>query len=121
MAERVQVLLDDSRKLFDRFGVTHVVIEWPKFFASSKGRTTADKGDLGKLYLAASALFCQAITHGAKADLLDVNAWKGQLNKAAVIYHIRRRMAHLGVDDNTFHSHEWDAVGIGLSVLGSFI
>lgn len=118
MADRVSVLMDETRSVLQRFDGTQVVVEWPRFFGSAKGRTAADKGDLGKLYLSASSIFCEAIRFGASAELIDVNQWKGQLNKAAVIYHIRRR---LEVSDTYFKSHEWDAVGLGLSFLGCFL
>lgn len=118
MADRVGKLMEDSLSLYKRYNVDTVVVEWPRFFGSSKGRMVADSGDLGKLYLAASAVFCQAITFQADAHFIYVNAWKGQLNKAAVIYHICKR---LDISDKVFHSHEWDAVGIGLSFMGHFV
>lgn len=112
-------------ELFNRFNdsglesfVDIVVCEYPQFFQSFAGMTSAAHGDLVKLAIMYGRINQIAVYHSATFKGVEVNTWKGQMSKDAVIHRIKKR---LGADACLrFKTHIWDAVGIGLWAKGHF-
>lgn len=98
--------------------VTHsasfTACEWPRLMSE----VTARRGDLVKL------TFVVGVLCGATAPLpflqVEVAAWKGQLSKAITEKRIRRFLGDDTCEKLKLKSHMWDAVGIGLYLIGRF-
>ena len=97
--------------------VTQFAVEWPSYFSSGKGNTSAARGDLGKLYGAATTAVLSGMRCCHNVELIDVVTWKGQLPKPIVV---KRIMKILQCGDKAYKSHEWDAIGIGLYAFFGF-
>lgn len=114
----IDSLCEQMKDLLDRINsgvgfVTDVICEYPQYFQSMGGITSATRGDLVKLCIAYGRLNQVCVDRGATFQGVEVNSWKGQLKKEAVIYHIRKR---LGTEAcRPFKSHIWDSVGLGLN------
>lgn len=89
-------------------------LEEPSFFQSAGGQVSASSGSLVKLSFLVGALFNVVEGSGFLCKLVPVNTWKGQLPKTLVAERIQAIMRR------SFVSHEYDAVGIGLHMLGKF-
>lgn len=112
-------MAEDYRKVFQNFNIARVDSEFPQFFDSAGGHSTAARGDLQKLTFIVGVY--AGITWDFKAIWYPwlVNEWKGQLSKEIVERKILRRIPEvtkLGVE-----SHMWDAIGIGLHAQGRFV
>lgn len=116
---RATYLYKRVSKVIQSLNPDRCVVEWPAYFhGSAAGQAAAGSGDLMKLTLAASVVFCASANLRIPCDLLPVNDWKGQLSKKVVIYRVK---GYLGEDKCTqFKDHVWDAVGMGLSIKGTF-
>lgn len=92
---------------------THVFVEDPAYFDSAGGQMSARRGDLKKLVFLAG-MICGRLIY--QSQIVRVNDWKGQLPKVVVEARVRSALG----DDNCegYHSHIWDAVGMGLYLKG---
>lgn len=97
------------------YNIRTVYIEYPKKFNSLKGDMVADKGDLVKLAELVGYFTAYFNVLEISVIDIDINKWKGQMSKEAVINRISRLLP--GINP---HSHDWDAIGIGLYVKGDF-
>ena len=93
-----------------------VYIEYPQKFGGVMGDMVSNKGDLGKLFTCAGYFIGYL---RCPFELVPVNKWKGQLPKRIVNQRVEKILSEkeqmlLSVN----HSHDWDAVGIGLYVQG---
>ena len=79
----------------------------------------AARGDLVKLSIFVGMLCYRArlLVGPENVFFVPVNQWKGQLSKELVELRIKKFYASRNFHAK-FTSHEWDAVGIGLHVLG---
>jgi hypothetical protein len=112
LCDQMKDLLDLINCGTDGF-VTDVICEYPQFMPSRIGITSATRGDLVKLAITYGRLNQVCADRQATFQGVEVNSWKGQMRKEAVIYHIKKR---LGTEAcRSFTSHIWDAVGIGLN------
>lgn len=98
-----------------------VAIELPGFFAGAGGRMVAARGDLVKLATLAGGLAGIATVEKKFKCWVDINLWKGQVEKGLMLRRIQHLM-HLrlpaevcGIKRN---SHELDAIGIGMHLHG---
>ena len=94
-------------------------IEYPMIMQSPGGTASSRRGDLVKLAIAAGQL---ARTFSGPpltepVRWVEIGMWKGQMSKHATLMRVQRKM---GENYRPFRSHEIDAVGIGLYVLGRF-
>lgn len=105
--------------------IVRVWCEYPAFFGSHGGQTSARRGDLVKLAVIVGRLeqlcFTQRVERFKYVEIMD---WKGQLSKKAVNEEIADRLSKdertkAGMSPN--QSHDWDAVGIGLHVKGVWL
>ena len=108
-------------------------IEYPAFFETSGGKTSARSGALVKLAYACGRIHetCRYLVEKNVVSV-PVNQWKGQLPKAAINSRIlryyakqygsksraRRELESVGASHN--QSHDWDSIGLGLWVKGVF-
>lgn len=95
-----------------------LVIEWPEYYSGSpKGRASAGRGNLQKLFCGADAvLFAAFSVHwpANKVVRVPVTKWKGQMSKRQVDFRIEKRIGE------TYPDHVSDAVGLGLFWMGEF-
>lgn len=91
-----------------------VFMEFPSYFKSMGGQTTANSGALVKLSVLVGILAGTL----KEVNLVHVNDWKGQLPKVLVKHRIQRRLGESACKQ--FRAHMWDAVGIGLYMKGHF-
>jgi Holliday junction resolvasome RuvABC endonuclease subunit len=91
-----------------------MLLEWPEMWSGSvKSQASASTGKLLKLAALCGALELVAVQHIPEVSLfVSANEWKGQLEKQAVNFRIRRALGR------SYPNHAADAVGIGLAVLG---
>jgi Holliday junction resolvasome RuvABC endonuclease subunit len=93
-----------------------VASEYPAFFQSAGGQTTAASGALVKLTYLVGCIGMAMYDLGYDLQLVSPTAWKGQLPKTVVEGRIRKIFP--GWQPTRKASHEWDAVGIGAYALG---
>lgn len=122
--DRVLDVRKRTQKLFDsmfEFGGDGygVAIELPKYMPSPTGQAAASGGNLVTLFLCVAGIISATHAEKRQLKLVDVNEWKGTMSKEAVISRIKKRFAAQRMQV-AFRSHEWDAVGVGLHVLGVF-
>lgn len=88
-----------------------VVIEFPEFHESLKGRTARSTGSMDKLAFLIGVM-AASFPRPWAVKLVRVRQWKGQLPKEVVISRMKKRHGdrpeEIGVK-----SHAWDALGIG--------
>ena len=100
--------------VFDEYGTRVVVIEWPKpWVGNAKSRAATDSGNLLKLAFLIGQIEFACRESGYKCILVEPDAWKGNMNKNAVIERIKRRLRGWSPG-----SHDADAVGMGLVAMG---
>lgn len=121
---RVQDACDTLDAILGRLRLSHTIkkgyCEMPGLFQSAGGQVTGTSGALVKLAFATGALCRTADAFGIEMKLMEVNTWKGQLPKAAVNRRLREILDATGNKDVRPTNHDWDAIGIGLFVLGRF-
>lgn len=117
---RAALLAEMVMDVVDRYKIPVVVCECPQFFGGAGGEMVAARGDLVKLSIAVGAMVGQAqkMVHAVDFWPVEVNTWKGQLKKEIVNKRILRTLGASFCDG--LHSHDWDAVGIGLWARGDF-
>ena len=102
-------------KFVKKYGPNKFWIEYPKKFDSAKGDMVAARGDLVKLAALVGHFEAYLVSKKMKVEMLDVNIWKGQMPKEAVMHRIKRILP--GIKPV---SHDWDAIGMGLHLRGDF-
>jgi len=114
-------LFDDFEKIFSMYKIIRVDSEFPQFFGSAGGHSTAASGDLQKLTFIVGVFASQSWQNGALYYPWEVNDWKGQMPKEAVIKALQRRIDPAILTEINPQSHSWDAIGIGMHAHGKFI
>lgn len=112
--ERAQMYGASIRSLHISYGVNQIFCEYPAFFDSAGGTMVAKKGDLLKLTYVVGlfgGMVCPTPFH-----LIPVHVWKGQLPKEVVNKRIKAILGEKKCVN--IKTHAWDAVGIGLHILG---
>ncbi len=103
-----------------RYPYTEFYIEEPAYMPGAAHGAVAAGGALVKLSILSGRIFeslqC-ARTPLAEGTWVPVRKWKGTLPKSICVDRIRRKMP-MHFEPTT--SHAWDAIGIGLYVLGEF-
>lgn len=89
-----------------------IFIERPKYFESYKGQTAATSDALFKLIFAYGRIWQISTQFTSRVYAIPVNDWKGQLTKEHIISRIYQKIGR------KFKSHDADAVGMGLWLLG---
>jgi len=110
--EKTKHIVGELAAQVEKYLVDEIYVEFPAFFGSFGGQTTAKSGALVKL----SGLV-GAIMFALEAKPVKVNDWKGQLPKDIVIKRIKRVLPNVETKFKV-KSHGWDAIGIGLHTLG---
>lgn len=93
-----------------------ILCEYPAFFPTAAGMTSARSGALVKLaYLCGR--FDESLQSVGKFELVAVAEWKGQASKDIINSRIAKQIpesvrSQAGMSSS--QSHDWDAVGIGL-------
>lgn len=99
-------------------GLKRAYVEYPTFFDTAGGHTSARRGDLVKLCIATGWICGVLDHHRVPIQLVRPVQWKGQLPKPVVNARIREIY---GLSPQAgWKSHDWDAVGIGLWAQGAF-
>ena len=109
-------ILKSIEKLICVYNPFYAYLENSMYYAdTTKGQAAARSGALVKLSQFTGAL-TQLLNHYAvNSELINPNKWKGTMSKHAVIHRIKKRNPNILAS-----SHAWDAVGIGLYMLGVF-
>ena len=103
-----------AENVFDEYGSSTVVVEWPELWSGSKkSQTSAERGDLLKLSYLVGQIGYVCRECGIRCVLVTPQQWKGSMSKAVVIARIERA---LGGWSPT--SHDADATGMGLAAIG---
>lgn len=91
-------------------------LEEPSYFDGQKGQMVARRGDLVKLCTVYGMLYRTCDRNGGHEVVsVSIMRWKGQLPKHLVERRVRSR---LRLETRKYTSHEIDAIGIGLHVMG---
>ena len=85
----------------------------------SRDNAATAKQDITKLTMV-SGMLCGLFgaVYNIKPEPVEILHWKGQLPKEVVKQRVLRRLEARGFELTTKASHEYDAIGIGLHVLG---
>lgn len=113
---RLKRLFQAVAKIVARERVKFVVVEWPLFYGTAKGRVSAETGDLIKLTAAAATVGAAAVAKFALVEHVTAPEWKGSLPKDVAKKWIQEEFPDFAKNLTT--SHEYDAVGIGLFYKG---
>lgn len=113
------MMVREFESILEEFKIIRVDSEFPQYFDSAGGHSTAASGDLQKLSFIVGAY--AACSWGAKIAYYPwmVNEWKGQMSKTITEKAIRRKLPL--IDRLSPESHMWDAIGIGLHAQGKFV
>lgn len=90
-----------------------VVIEFPEYHESFKGRTARATGSMDKLCFAIGVLAKSFSTPFTDVHLPHVREWKGQLPKDVVMSRMLKHYGKKTCDRLGIRTHAWDALGIG--------
>lgn len=101
--------------LFTGYKPDSIAIEYPAFFQLN---ATAASGALVQLSVFAGIVYGAASRHTPCVQLVPVHEWKGQLSKVIVIERIKKHIDKSCLDKIQPKKDAWDAIGIGLHVLG---
>lgn len=116
--------VEEIVELFDERGaieyVTAAYCERPQFFHTAKGGEAAASDSLTKLSHVTGMLHGICVVRGVAWHFVDINKWKGNLPKKLVRERVLAQLGDSGVLKGTYRSHVYDAIGIGLYVLGRF-
>lgn len=106
-------------EVLDVFAPDVMATEWPEFRSGNAVGMAAAGGEvLTKLALCAGCHMQQAWDREAEGMIVPVSTWKGMLKKDVTNKRIVRAIGKEAKDGTLIDSHAWDAVGIGLHVLG---
>lgn len=97
--------------IWEIHNVQKAYCEFPQYFTSGKGHSATAKGDIYKLSCLVGVFMGMMLGKGTMLIPIQVNSWKGQLPKEAVIARLLKREPKLA--DLNIQTHAWDAVGIG--------
>lgn len=117
-AERADKVMNLLSILAGQHEVSQIICEWPFYHETQGGREVAKSGALVKLSVMVGRICQMAADRQIPFSFVEVNTWKGQLPKTAVIHRIKRRLGETACTG--IKTHAWDAVGIGLHHLGAF-
>lgn len=112
-------IADHVRNIVSNETIVAIHCEFPQFFSTAGGEMVAARGDLQKLSFIVGVFSEIAWAHKIPFYPYEVNEWKGQMSKNAVIKAIERRLPNIA--DLNPDSHAWDAIGIGLYAQSKFI
>jgi hypothetical protein len=95
--------------------IKRIYCEKPKFMGmgSAKGHMVAVKGDLITLAIFVGSLKATALLNHVPMYMVEISEWKGTLSKEIVNEKILTLWPGCKAK-----SHDWDAIGIGLYLLG---
>lgn len=96
--------------IWEQHNVQKAYCEFPQYFTSGKGHSATAKGDIYKLSCLVGVFMGMMLGKGTMLIPVQVNVWKGQLSKDAVIARLLKREPRLRNLD--IETHAWDAVGI---------
>jgi len=115
VCERILFLKENLKELLMKFDKTKYVVCEDQFISFSSGKyyTSAVRGDILKLSRLCENYRMLCYDMGIKFESIAPRAWKGDLTKEQVQSRIHRVIA---VKCKTHN--EYDAVGIGLSLMG---
>lgn len=100
-------------RLAETYKTDRVYIEDPQYFDSGKGQMVARKQDLKKLVYLVGYMDCMLSGSEIEVNLVSIMKWKGQMPKDVIHRRVLKYLPDLQV-----RSHDVDAVGIGLYILG---
>ena len=107
------------RSIMIQWDVNWVVIEEAVYFSGNvRGQISTSSGKIFKLSRFIGALEQTLDDLDIHHDLVTPMKWKGQLSKQVTEMRIRKIIPNIDIKKN--NDHEFDAVGIGLNVLGKF-
>lgn len=113
--DRKQILSSRLHTQIAIFSPEIMYIEYPAKFSSVKGDMVAGRGDLVKLAQLVGYFHAYFNAKGLRTLDVTVNEWKGQMPKEAVMRRIKRLLPKVRP-----HSHDYDAIGLGLYLKGVF-
>lgn len=96
--------------IWERHNVQKAFCEFPQYFTSGKGHSATAKGDIYKLSCLVGVFMGMMLARNTVLVPVQVNSWKGQLTKEAVIKRLLKKEPRL--EQANIESHAWDAVGI---------
>ncbi len=96
-----------------------VYLEWPAVFPSPGGQTAARTGSIVKLAYITGRIAEVFRSSTASLRYVDVQKWKGQVPKAVMNRRVQDVLVSKGLGSLGHSTHELDALGIGLWVLGN--
>jgi hypothetical protein len=113
---REDKILYGLKKLIAVCNVRKAYVENAAYMGESlKGHMVAGGGKLVKLAEFIGKVLNIFEDYGVEAELVNPQKWKGTMTKQAVIKRICKRCPNMEGD-----SHSWDAIGLGLYVMGIF-
>lgn len=113
-----EYLCTNTEPIFQRHNVVKVYCEFPQYFADGKGHAATATGNIYKLACLVGVFMGMFMSRGLEFIPIEVNKWKGQLPKDAVIKRLIKReplLANMDID-----THAWDAVGIAFHLKKKF-
>ena len=126
--DRATIIMDDFESyalefLVDTQGHTikKLACEWPEFRSgSAMGLAAAARDNLTQLAYCcgAHAEMVRLNNPRVQVTMVPVSRWKGSLKKHVTNERVRRMIGDVAQDGTQFDTHAWDAVGVGLHVLG---
>lgn len=115
---KVNLYMKQITRILQNHKVTDVVIEEVGFFTGSKGYAATKSGSTFKLARFIGSLETTLEHINIRHSLVKPIQWKGQLPKHITIKRIQELLPDLDISDK--NDHEYDAIGIGLFILGRF-
>lgn len=101
------------------FSADEIHLEWPAVYPSPGGQTAARSGSIVKLAYITGRIAETFKSVSSNLLYIDVRKWKGQVPKTIMNRRVQRVLEAEGIrSDIGKNSHELDALGIGLWVLG---
>jgi len=96
-----------------KYNVIEGYMENQHYMETGKGSVCASGGGLVKLCQFAGQIIGLFNQYHLPIHLVDVQKWKGTLNKDIIKHRILKRLPNCKASN-----HSWDAVGIGLYIMG---
>lgn len=110
---RSELVLRQCWSVFESYRPQIIYCERPTYFATTeKGLKSAGDKAFEKLVFFTGSLWGLAITQNIMWNFIEIQDWKGQMSKEIVIARLDKKFPN-----NTFKTHVYDAVGIGLFAL----
>jgi len=117
---RCDLLLIQLEKILKRHAITFslIAVEKPYIAFSGKSLASASSGDVIKLALLAGRVWQLCWFWCEEFQWVSVQEWKAQLPKKITEHRVLKRLPQLSKYKLT--DHEFDALGIGLHLMGRF-